>query len=94
MRKLTAVVFAFAMILSVAFVGEAASSGGALSVNTISTQVKVKQKRHGVARRAYYRSERGAKKGWYKTKHGTKWTAHKTKTGTKHTFHKIKKAVQ
>jgi hypothetical protein len=105
MRKLTTVVFAFAMTISVVFIGEAASSNTPFSVNAISEQVKVSHRRHGVARRYYHHSKSETKKGYYKTKKGTKWTAHKTKRGTKrtyqvtkrgtkHTYRKIKNAVQ
>jgi hypothetical protein len=94
MRKLAAVVFAFAITLSTVFAGGIPSTNPEPSVSVTATQVRTEHRRHGVARRTYYRGKYNAKKGWYKTKHGTKWTAHKTKRGTKHTFHKIKNAVQ
>jgi hypothetical protein len=94
MKKLTAAAFALAMIMSLVFIGEAASPNTPFSPNAASAQVKVRHRRHGVARRYYGHSKRGAQKGFHKSKRGTKWTAHKTKRGTKVTFHKSKRGTK
>jgi len=94
MKKFVAVIFAFAMILSVVFISDAISSNGPLSANAMSAQVTVKHRRHGVARRYYTHSKHGVKKGFHKTRRGTKYVAHKTKRGTKYTYHKTKRGTK
>ena len=94
MKKLTAAVFALAMIISMVFIGEAASPNTPFSPNAASAQVKVRHRRQGVARRYYGHSKRGVQKGFHKSKRGTKWSAHKTKRGTKYGFHKTKRGTK
>ena len=95
MKKFAALIFAFAMMLSIVFIGDAVSSNAPFSANAMSAaQVTVKHRRHGVARRYYGHSKRGVQKGAHKTKRGTKYTAHKTKRGTKYTYHKTKRGTK
>lgn len=83
-------VFAFAMVLSIAFVGEASLSGE--NPFAAQAQVTVKKKRRpGAIRSAYRGGKWVTKKTWDGTKwvskkvwQGTKWTGKKTyKTGRK-----------
>jgi len=94
MKAIAAIFFAFAMMLSIVFIGYAVSSNAPSSANAMSAQVTVRHRRHGVARRYYGHSKRGVQKGFHKTKRGTKYTAHKTKRGTKYTYHKTKRGTK
>lgn len=76
MKKTINILFAFAMILSIAFIGDAISSNGSMSANA---QVTVKRKRTGGLVGA---TARGAKYIYRKGKNGTIYTYRKTKQGT------------
>ena len=109
MKKLLGGFFAFVMVLSIAFIGDAVSSNGSLSVK--AQTVTVTRKKRGISSRTYrggryvvrktwngtkYVSRRvwvATKYGAHKTAQGTRWTAHKTKRGTKKIFHKTKDAI-
>jgi len=94
MKKFGALIFAFAMMLSIVFIGDAVSSNAPFSANAMPEQVTVRHRRHGVARRYYGHSKHGVQKGFHKTKRGTKYSAHKTKRGTKYTYHKTKRGTK
>jgi len=92
MKKLTALFFAFAMALSIAFVGGdlTGSSNSAGNPTVASAQVTVRKKRKpGAIRRVY----RGGK--WVGTKvwDGTKWVSKKTWQGMKWTYKGGRKVV-
>lgn len=92
MKKLTALFFAVAMSLSIAFVGGdlTGSSNSAGNPTVASAQVTVRKKRKpGVARRVY----RGGK--WVGTQvwTGTKWVSKKTWQGIKWTYKGGRKVV-
>lgn len=92
MKRLTALFFAMAMSLSIAFVGGdlTGSSNSAGNPTVASAQVTVKKKRKpGVARRVY----RGGK--WVGTQvwTGTKWVSKKTWQGMKWTYKGGRKVV-
>ncbi len=92
MKKLTALFFALAMSLSIAFVGGdlTGSSNSAGNPTVASAQVTVRKKRKpGVARRVY----RGGK--WVGTQvwTGTKWVSKKTWQGMKWTYKGGRKVV-
>ena len=104
MKKITSLIFALAMILSVVFIGEL-SSQNPYSANA---QVTVKRKRSGglvgggkyVYRKAangtryvYHKSKRGTIYVGRQTMKGGKWTFHKGKTGTKSAFRKTKNVI-
>ena len=97
MKIFLSTVFAFAMMLSVVFVGDAISSNGTLSVNA---QSKVERKTKHGARKVYHKgryvvikTKHGTKKVWRASKRGTVKVFRKTKHGTKKVFNKVKKAV-
>lgn len=84
MKKLTALFFAFAMALSIAFVGGdlTGSSNSAGNPTVASAQVTVRKKRKpGAIRRVY----RGGKWVGNKVWTGTKWVSQKTWQGMKWT---------
>ncbi|MEQ1765032.1 MAG: hypothetical protein ABL984_18040 [Pyrinomonadaceae bacterium] len=92
MKKLTALFFAFAMALSIAFIGGdlTGSSNSAGNPTVASAQVTVRKKRKpGAIRRVY----RGGK--WVGTKvwDGTKWVSKKTWQGMKWTYKGGRKVV-
>ena len=92
MKKLTALFFAFAMALSIAFVGGdlTGSSNSVGNPTVASAQVTVRKKRKpGAIRRVY----RGGK--WVGTKvwDGTKWVSKKTWQGMKWTYKGGRKVV-
>ena len=92
MKKLTALFFAFAMSLSIAFVGGNLTGSAASAGNpTVSSaQVTVRKKRKpGAIRRIY----RGGK--WVGTQvwTGTKWVSRKTWQGMKWTYKGGRKVV-
>ncbi len=77
MKKTINILFAFAMILSIAFIGDAISSNGSLSVKaqTRTGQVTVKRKRTGGV-------VGGAKYVYRKGKNGVVYVYRKTAQGT------------
>lgn len=91
--------FAFAMVLSVAFVGGITSSGN----NPFSAQaqtVTVKKKKVGAVRKIYRGGKYVGSKVWTGTRwvgvntwKGTKYVGKKTWKGTKYVGKKIKRAV-
>ncbi len=91
MKKITSLIFAAAMVLSIAFVGELSSST-TQNPFAAQAQVTVKRKKNvGIARRTYRGGKWVAGKTWKGTKYvgkktwqGTKWTGKTTyKTGRK-----------
>lgn len=102
MKKITSLIFASAMILSIAFIGELTSSHNPFSANAQVTVVR--KKSVGGARYVYRKTAGGARYVYRKTKQGTvyvgkqtwrggKWTYNKGKRGTKSVFSKTKKVV-
>lgn len=105
MKKITSLIFALAMILSIVFIGEVTSSQNPFSA---SAQVTVKRKKSGGlvggGKYVYRKAANGTRYVYHKTKRGTmyvgrqsmkggKWTYHKGKSGTKYVFRKTKKVV-
>jgi hypothetical protein len=104
MKKVLAIFFAFAMLLSVAFIGEATSSNSPFSAQAQEMQttrrgsVTVRRKRRGgvvggakyVGRKTY----RGAKYVGKKTYQGGKYVGKKTVQGTKYAAHKTKRGAK
>jgi hypothetical protein len=87
MKKITALFFALAMSLSIAFIGGdlTGSSNSAGNPTVASAQVTVRKKRKpGVTRRVYRGGKHVATKIWT----GSKWVAHKTWDGSKWIAHK------
>lgn len=82
MKKVLNVVFAFAMVLSLAFIGDAiASSTNSVNPLSAQAQVSVRSKRKvGVTRRVY----RGGKYVGRQVWSGTKWVGSKSWQGTKY----------
>lgn len=98
MKKLTALVFAFAMMLSMAFVSGAISSDNSFAAQGQTMTVKRKSK--GIARRSYAGGKWVVKKTWvggkYVTKKvwvGSKWTAKKVWKGGRMVTSRTKKIV-
>ena len=105
MKKITSLIFALSMILSVVFIGELTSSENPYSADA---QVTVKRKRSGGVvgggKYVYRKAANGTRYVYHKTKRGTiyvgrqtmkggKWTFHKGKRGTKSVFSKTKKVI-
>ena len=98
MRKLTALVFAFAMMLSIVFISGAVSSDNSFSAQ--AQTMTVTRRKKGVVRRGYSggkyvvkRTYAGGKWVTKKVWKGSKWTARKTAHGTRKVFHKTKKVI-
>jgi hypothetical protein len=98
MRKITSLIFAAAMILSIAFVGEMTSSNNPFSANAQVTVVR--KKSVGVGRRAYRGGKWVVRKSWNGTKYvskkvwvGTKWTGKTTWKGGRKVVSRTKKIV-
>lgn len=79
MKKLTALLFAAAMMLSIPFIGGELSSDNAFSAD--AQTVAVKRKRGGIARRSY----RGGRYVVRRTWDGTKWVSKKVWVASKWT---------
>ncbi len=104
MKKILSIFFAFAMLLSVAFIGEATSSNSPFSVQAQEMQttrrgsVTVKRKRRGgVVGGAKYvgkKTYQGAKYVGKKTYQGGKYVTKKTVQGTKYAAHKTKRGAK
>jgi hypothetical protein len=94
MKKISSVIFALAMLLSVAFIGEATSSNSPFSVQaqtmqtTRQSNVTVRRKRSGgIVGGAKYvgkKTYQGAKYAGKKTVQGTKYVGKKTYQGGKY----------
>jgi uncharacterized protein (DUF169 family) len=104
MKKILGIFFAFAILLSVVFIGEATSSNSPFSVQAQTMQtsrrgsVTVRRKRRGgvvggakyVGRKTY----RGARYVGRKTYQGGKYVTKKTVQGTRYTAHKTKRGAK
>ncbi len=90
MKKITALVFAFTLLVSVPFIAGSLSTGDA-SFSAQAQTVKTTRRKKGVIRRGYAGGKWVTKKVWrggkyvtVKTWQGTKWVGKKTwKTGRK-----------
>ncbi len=106
MKKTLGILFAFAMILSLAFIGDAISSSGSMSAKA---QVTVRRRRTGGVvggtRYVAHKTKRGAKYVAHKTVRGTvyvgkktyqggKYVGKKTVQGTRYTSHKVKRGTK
>lgn len=95
MKKTIGILFAFAMILSIAFLGDAISSNGSMSANA---QVTVKRTRRGGVvggtRYVAHKTKRGTKYVAHKTVRGTVYVGKKTVQGTRYTTHKVKRGTK
>ena len=96
MKKLLGIFFAFAMILSAAFVADSLSV-----MAQRSGTVTVKKRNNGIASRTYrggryiYRkSANGTRYVYRKTKQGTIYVGKQTYKGSKWTFHKTKRGTK
>ena len=102
MKKTINILFAFAMILSIAFIGDALSSNGSLSVKAQTGQATVRRRRTGgvvgaTARGTRYVAHKTKRAGKYvahKTVRGTMYAGKKTVQGTKYTAHKTKRGAK
>lgn len=98
MKKTINILFAFAMILSIAFIGDALSSNGSLSVKAQTGQATVRRRRTGGVvgsaargtRYAAHKTKRAGKYVAHKSVRGTMYAGKKTVQGTKYTAHKTK----
>lgn len=79
MKKILNLTFAAAMLMSVAFIGDALSTGN--NPYSVKAQtVTVKKRRPGVVRSVYRGGKYAGKQVW----NGTKWVSSKTWQGTKY----------
>ena len=100
MKKLLSLVFSLAMIMSIAFIADAVSTGN----NPYSAQaqtVSVKKRRPGVVRSVYRGGKYVGKQVWngtkwvaYKSYKGAKYVGKKTVQGTKYAAHKTKRGTK
>ncbi len=104
MKKTIGIFFAFAMILSLAFLGDAISSNNptAVGAQTRTGQVTVRRKRSGGVvgttargtRYAAHKTKRAAKYVAHKTTRAAVYTGKKTVEGTRYTSHKVKRGTK
>ncbi len=105
MKKSIGIFFAFAMILSLVFIGDALSSNNPLSVQaqemtmqTRTGRVVVRRKRRGGivggTRYVAHKTKRGTKYVAHKTVRGTMYVGKKTVQGTRYTSHKVKRGTK
>ena len=108
MKKTIGIFFAFAMILSLAFISDAISSNNPLSVQaqtrtrTRTGQVVVRRKRRGGVvgatvggtRYVAHKTKRAGKYVARKTVRGTMYAGEKTVQGTRYTAHKTKRGAK
>ncbi len=80
MKKITGILFAFAMLLSITFVSNSISENNPFSTNaqTRRGKVTVKKRNNGIASRTY----RGSKYIYRKSKNGVVYVYRKTAQGT------------
>ncbi len=104
MKKTIGIFFAFAMILSLAFISDAISSNNSLSAQaqTRTGQVTVRRKRTGGVvggavrgtRYVAHKTKRAGKYVAHKTVRGTVYAGKKTVQGTRYTAHKTKRGAK
>ncbi len=100
MKKIPTLLFAFAMIFSLAFIAGEFSSGDN-SFSASAQTVRAKRKRSGVARKSWRGGKYVARKSWQGGKYvarkswqGGKWTARKTASGAKWTARKTSRGTK
>ena len=98
MKKLTALIFAFAMIISIVFVSGAISSDNSFSAQ--GQTMTATRKKRGIARRTYAGGKYVVRRTWqggkWVTKKvwvGSKWTARKTWKGGRKVVSRTKKVL-
>ncbi len=98
MKKLTALIFAFAMIISIVFVSGAISSDNSFSAQ--GQTMTATRKKRGIARRTYGGGKYVVRRTWqggkWVTKKvwvGSKWTARKTWKGGRKVVSRTKKIL-
>ncbi len=98
MKKLTVLIFSFAMLLSIVFVSGAISSDNSFSAQ--GQTVTARRKRKGIARRTYAGGKWVIRKVYVGSKWvtrkvwvGSKWTAKKTWKGGRMVVSRTKKVV-
>ncbi len=104
MKKILSVFFAFATLLSIAFIGEATSSNSPFSAQAQTMQttrqgtVTVRRRRRGGVvggtRYVAHKTKRGAVYVGKKTYQGGKYVGKKTVQGTRYTAHKTKRGAK
>jgi len=102
MKKTIGILFAFAMILSLAFLGDAISSNGTLAVKAQTGRVTVRRKRTGGVvggtvrgtRYVAHKSKRAVVYTGKKAYQGGKYVGEKTVQGTRYTAHKTKRGAK
>jgi uncharacterized low-complexity protein len=100
MKKTISIFFAFAMILSLAFISDAISSNNSMSAQaqTRTGQVTVRRKRTGGVvggtRYVAHKTKRAGKYVAHKTVRGTVYVGKKTVQGTRYTSHKVKRGTK
>jgi hypothetical protein len=102
MKKIINLIFAFAMMFSIVFIGDAINANGNLSVQAQQKNqgYTTGQEKKGVIRKTYAGGKYVVRKTWNGTKwvsrkvwNGTKRTGRNTKRITKKVFRKTKKVV-
>lgn len=99
MKKISSLIFAAALILSLTFIGDTVSSKTGMSVKAQTVTVKRKRKPgiiRGTARVAKYvgkKTYRGTKYVGKKTYQGAKYVGKKTVKGTRATVSRAKKII-
>lgn len=102
MKKILSVFFALAMLLSIAFIGEATSSSSPFSAQaqtqTRRGSVTVRRKRTGGVvggtRYVAHKTKRAVKYVAHKTVRGTVYVGKKTVQGTEYAAHKTKRGAK
>jgi hypothetical protein len=101
MKKTLNIFFAFSMILSLAFIGDALSAQAQDTMQAQTGKVTVTRKRNGVATRTVRggkyvgrKTVQGTKYVGRKTYQGGKYVGTKTVQGTKYTAHKTKRGAK
>ena len=103
MKKITGILFAFAMLLTITFVSNAISENNPLSAKaqTGSGQVRVTKRKNGIGSRTvrgtryvYHKAKRGTIYAGKKTYQGGKYVGKKTVQGTKYAAHKTKRGTK
>lgn len=103
MKKILGILFAFLMILSVAFIGDAISSNNPFSAQaqTRKGNVTVKRKNNGIATRTargakyiYRKGKNGTVYVYRKTAKGVVYVGKKTAKGSKYVAHKTKRGTK
>lgn len=91
MKKVTTLLFAVAMGLSIVFIDSTVASAATTPQDMVSVVKKATHKTKKGTQTVYTKTKHGSKVVYHRTKVGGKWVYHKGHRGGAYVFHKVKR---